>query len=117
MESNVFDAKVQNPGVFWHSLQSWVRWLIMLSGLVAGVVAWFIVMSPFSPYFLFVLLGTTTVASVLKIVFGVIFAGSILIALFLVPRLWFLFLFQVLKSYIIANNGGGLAEIIFKKEG
>lgn len=114
MSEKSYATYVRNPGVFWHSVQSWVKWTIVLVGTVIGLFVWFTGLSATFPLIALIFLGTAVSANIVKIL--IVLAG--ITSLLIIPLLafWLLRLIVYAISYfiIMSNEDASMGDFIFK---
>lgn len=114
MEEKSYSLYVRNPGVFWSSLQTWVKRLIVVIGGLIGLSLWF---AGFSASFLFVALifmGTAPVANYVKILVIVVSVATLFVTPILTTWLLRLAVYAVARLAIMNNDDAPIGEHIFK---
>lgn len=109
-------SRFGKPSDFWRALQSWVRWAIVLGGLILGVSIWFSVWASAAPLVvLFFMAATGTTATIVKILIAGIFVLSFPVAVLVVPWLGFQLTYWTSNLIITANESESFEDFIFKK--
>ncbi len=108
-------AKVATPSVFWRSIQTWVRIIIVIPGIVIGLTLTLPMWGPVAPVILLIILnGSGAFAVSVVSISIVLFLFSLFVGLVVVPWILFHLVWWIICGLLKANKGAALEEFIFK---
>lgn len=116
MNEQSIPQKIATPSGFWRSVHPWVRWAIVIVGLMAGASMLASFWMPALPIVLFFFVaGTGTAALIVKIIVVILFLASIFIVLIFAPLLLLLIAYGFSNIMVRLSESESFADFIFKK--
>ena len=114
MNENMNVQYVKSVGAFWRALRPWVKYPIVLVGLLIGVWLWFAGFSAMFPLIALIFLGSGNPALVLKVLVILAVMVSFVIVVALVAWLLCLLVYATCYLLVMQGENASMGDFIFK---